>query len=202
MNYRCARVAAVASLVCAPAALGHPEYVTAFRNAYPTSTLLTRVASETGQSCYVCHHPSGSSYSKAGNCYRMALKARIDAGRTIAQALADVDPLDSDGDGVSNHDEILWVRTDLPGEVGYSPGLVGATGTDPCTTTSLVGTPVTNHAETPCRADFNHIDGVTVQDIFDFLNAWFAGSAAADFNGGGIDTQDIFDFLNAWFAGC
>jgi hypothetical protein len=42
-----------------------------------------------------------------------------------------------------------------------------------------------------------------VQDIFDFLNGWFAGAAAADFNRDGvIAVQDIFDFLNAWFAGC
>jgi hypothetical protein len=41
-----------------------------------------------------------------------------------------------------------------------------------------------------------------VQDIFDFLNAWFAGSPAGDFNGGGLTVQDIFDFLNGWFAGC
>jgi hypothetical protein len=53
-----------------------------------------------------------------------------------------------------------------------------------------------------CRADFNHDGQPAVQDIFDFLNAWFAGDARADFNGGGLDVQDIFDFLNAWFAGC
>jgi hypothetical protein len=53
-----------------------------------------------------------------------------------------------------------------------------------------------------CRADFNQSGTVEVQDIFDFLNAWFAGSASADFNGGGLAVQDIFDFLNAWFAGC
>jgi hypothetical protein len=29
-----------------------------------------------------------------------------------------------------------------------------------------------------------------------------AGSPAADMNGGGLSVQDIFDFLNAWFAGC
>ncbi len=53
-----------------------------------------------------------------------------------------------------------------------------------------------------CKADFNHTSGIAVQDIFDFLNAWFASSAAADFNGGGLDVQDIFDFINAWLAGC
>jgi hypothetical protein len=57
-------------------------------------------------------------------------------------------------------------------------------------------------AEPSCRADFNGVDGIGVQDIFDFLNAWFAGSSAADMNGDGLSVQDIFDFLNAWFAGC
>jgi hypothetical protein len=53
----------------------------------------------------------------------------------------------------------------------------------------------------PCPADFNG-GGLAVQDIFDYLNAWFAGDLRADFNGGGLAIQDIFDFLNAWFAGC
>ena len=43
---------------------------------------------------------------------------------------------------------------------------------------------------------------LSVQDIFDFLNAWFSNDSAADFNGNGLSVQDIFDFLNAWFAGC
>ena len=54
-----------------------------------------------------------------------------------------------------------------------------------------------------CTADFNGQGGVTVQDIFDFLAAWFVGNAAADINGSGsVTVQDIFDFLAAWFAGC
>ncbi len=54
-----------------------------------------------------------------------------------------------------------------------------------------------------CRADFNQVGGVTVQDIFDFLSAWFLNAPSADFNGaGGITVQDVFDFLSAWFAGC
>jgi uncharacterized membrane protein len=53
-----------------------------------------------------------------------------------------------------------------------------------------------------CRADFNG-DGLAVDDIFDFLNAWFAGDPRTDFNGvDGVTVQDIFDFLNAWFVGC
>ncbi len=55
----------------------------------------------------------------------------------------------------------------------------------------------------PCAADFNGVNGVTVQDIFDFLTAWLAGNPSADFNHiNGVTVQDIFDFLTAWLAGC
>ncbi len=54
-----------------------------------------------------------------------------------------------------------------------------------------------------CQADFNQVNGVTVQDIFDFLTAWLAGNSSADFNQvNGVTVQDIFDFLTAWLAGC
>ncbi len=54
-----------------------------------------------------------------------------------------------------------------------------------------------------CPADFDTVGGVDVQDIFGFLNAWFAGSASADFDGvDGVQVGDIFGFLNTWFAGC
>ncbi len=54
-----------------------------------------------------------------------------------------------------------------------------------------------------CPADFNGSGAVSVQDIFDFLAAYFAGESAADFNGsGGISVQDIFDYLGAYFLGC
>ncbi len=58
-------------------------------------------------------------------------------------------------------------------------------------------------AQVFCRADFNGLNGATVQDVFDFLTAWFAGDTRADINNaGGVSVQDVFDFLAAWFAGC
>ena len=57
-----------------------------------------------------------------------------------------------------------------------------------------------------CYADFNHNGVIEVQDIFDFLNAWFSGSPYTRIGGdGALPTriQDIFDFLNLWFTqGC
>ena len=56
---------------------------------------------------------------------------------------------------------------------------------------------------TCCPANYNRVNGVNVQDLFDYIGGWFAREPAADFNGvNGINEQDIFDFLTAWFAGC
>lgn len=65
---------------------------------------------------------------------------------------------------------------------------------------------IAGNTTTPCcRADYNHVNGLSVQDIFDYLAAWFAGAVNADFVGNGAGTpnvQSIFNFLGAWFAGC
>lgn len=54
-----------------------------------------------------------------------------------------------------------------------------------------------------CLADYDRSGAVNTNDIFAFLNAWFAGDAGADFDGAsGLTVQDIFSFLNIWFAGC
>jgi len=51
-------------------------------------------------------------------------------------------------------------------------------------------------------ADFNNDCAVGVQDVFDFLRAYFSGDPRADVNGvGGVTTQDVFDFLAAYFGG-
>ena len=64
----------------------------------------------------------------------------------------------------------------------------------------------TGNATSPCcYANYNKVNGVNVQDIFDFLGDWFAGSPFANVGGTGaaaaLTVQNIFDFLNDWFAG-
>ncbi|MCC6320333.1 MAG: hypothetical protein IT438_02725 [Phycisphaerales bacterium] len=77
-----------------------------------------------------------------------------------------------------------------------SPHVAGARGTtffDDITVT--VGS--------PCLADFNNSGSVTVQDIFDFLSAYFMNDLSADLNNSNsVTVQDIFDFLALYFAGC
>jgi hypothetical protein len=54
-----------------------------------------------------------------------------------------------------------------------------------------------------CRADFDGNGSRTIDDIFIFLNAWFAMDPRTDVDGiGGVNIDDIFIFINIWFAGC
>ena len=73
------------------------------------------------------------------------------------------------------------------------------------TTASSACNSGTNTASPCCYADYNKLNGVSVQDVFDFLADWFAGSLYAKVGGNGVSgslsVQDIFDFLSAWFAG-
>jgi cytochrome c peroxidase len=54
-----------------------------------------------------------------------------------------------------------------------------------------------------CAADFDASQTVTIDDVFTYLNAWFAGNARADASGdGALTIDDLFVFISAWFAGC
>lgn len=54
-----------------------------------------------------------------------------------------------------------------------------------------------------CPADWNGENGVTVQDLFDFLFLWFAGDPRADiFGNDGVGLGDLFEFLIRWFTPC
>lgn len=64
--------------------------------------------------------------------------------------------------------------------------------------------PVTFRVDTgACPADIDRAGGLNIDDLFVYLNLWFAGDARADFDRSGTrDIDDIFVYLNAWFAGC
>jgi hypothetical protein len=114
---------------------------------------------------------------------------------------------------------LRWQRNGSPlsdnlriaGSATASLSISGITGADAgsytCLATDACGGTTTSPAAALtvgcCAADFNNSGGLTIQDIFDFLNAWFAGDPRADFDHtNGLQVQDIFAFLNAWFAGC
>ncbi len=79
------------------------------------------------------------------------------------------------------------------------------TGSAACNTPVTVPGTLGNVISPCCFANYNHNATLEVQDIFDFLNDWFAGKKGAlvggDGNTGSLAVQNIFDFLNAWFAG-
>lgn len=55
----------------------------------------------------------------------------------------------------------------------------------------------------PCWADFNGVGGIGVQDVFDFLSTYFAGSIRADADrSGALGSEDLFVFLSSYFSGC
>lgn len=71
------------------------------------------------------------------------------------------------------------------------------------------GVTVTSPAQlTLCAADFNCSgsgagDGVSEQDLFDFLSAYFAGDMRADMSkNGSVSIEDVFEFLRLFFTGC
>jgi len=85
-----------------------------------------------------------------------------------------------------------------------SPVVTGSAGSYDCVVTNDCGEATSNGATLlPCISDFNCSGIISVQDIFDFLAAYFSGQPNADVNDSGvISVQDIFDFLSAYFAGC
>ncbi len=74
-----------------------------------------------------------------------------------------------------------------------------------CNTPVTVPGTLGNTTSPCCYANYNHNASLEVQDIFDFLNDWFAGKKGAIVGGNGttgtLQVQNIFDFLNSWFAG-
>lgn len=205
---RCAMpCAALTLLATAYPAAALPDYYDAWVKRYPTSTIPQRMQAAAGSVCYTCHTPP--SVSEEGTCYRIDLRSRLHQGQTIEQALAAVEWLDSDNDGVPNLVEILAARTDLPGQVGYHPGLVGPTGVSPCSSTPMV--PVSNQNETPawCYANCDQSTVAPTLNVNDFLcfqSAFASGSAYANCDGSTaepiLNVNDFLCFQSQFAAGC
>jgi hypothetical protein len=102
------RAVALASalLVVAAPALARPGYFEQFRNFYGISE------GDNLDACGVCHFRwTGTG---ARNPYGNAVEQQLYIGKTVVQALTDVEGVDSDGDGFTNGQEILTYQT-LPG---------------------------------------------------------------------------------------
>ncbi len=92
------------------------------------------------------------------------------------------------------------VCTIVPQASCNATGGAGAVFTPSVSTCNAAG----NFTTPCCIADYNKAGGLTIQDVFDFLNDFFVGSPLANVDGDGIaapSVQDIFDFLTAYFNG-
>lgn len=53
-----------------------------------------------------------------------------------------------------------------------------------------------------CRCDVNGTGGLSIDDLFIYLNLWFSNAPGSDFDGmNGTSIDDLFLFLNCWFSG-
>lgn len=56
---------------------------------------------------------------------------------------------------------------------------------------------------TCCPCNIDGVNGLEMKDVFDFLSMWLASDPKGDFNHDGVmAVQDIIDFVGAWFQGC
>ncbi len=127
MGAWCSSASAIEPLCSSASRFG--PFAEAWEAKYPLSTLPARMQALTDSDCNVCHH---SQPGVLGNCYREDLSDLFALGMSPADAIDQLDTVDSDGDGVPNGVEIMTPRAGEPGEIGYNPGLVGDTGVDPC----------------------------------------------------------------------
>jgi hypothetical protein len=119
-----------------------------------------------------------------------------------------------------------WRKGNLPIDTMLNPSAATSTlvipnagssdeGSYDCVVTSSCGSSISNAATLSlCIADFDCSGAANLDDIFIFLNAWFAGcngtqpgapclGRTCDVNGlNGVNLDDLFIFINVWFAGC
>ena len=80
-------------------------------------------------------------------------------------------------------------------------------------TSGAAGAGTLTLTQVPCPADINAVGGVTIDDLFLYINLYFnscsgqigapCNGMSADFNGvGGVTIDDLFLYMNAYFSGC
>lgn len=180
-----------------------PPYLTEWEAYYPDSTLPQRMETQFGAACFVCHSPSD--IFDPGTCYREDLHDLLDDGHSILEAIDIANDMDSDSDGFTNGEQILMPRPDLPGEVGYHPGLSGCFGTDDCGVDPSIGWTGVPETPTidPIPGDIDCNGEVNVDDLLTVLNNWGTcpdcNHCAADLNNDCfINVDDLLIVLNNW----
>lgn len=169
-------------------AQAYPSYLAAFKNRYPSTTLDTRL------SCTLCH--TSESFSNLVNCYKRDL-ANLGGAVSIDTRINALNAVDSDGDGVANGVEATTARPG--GGVGFSPGLVGTTGTDPCGANTALA--VTGVCESATDSDgdgtINCNDGCPNDPAKTTPGACGCGMADVDSDGDGVlDCVDLCPGVN------
>jgi hypothetical protein len=125
------------------------------------------------------------------------------------------DPVDLDGNG--SFDDDAYIRTFRDDRISLSNGVLAFVVEIRSAANSCGGAVKAADAvifvtlAVPCPGDFNNSGNVDADDLFDFLDAWFASNpsmpmdmnwdARVDVDGNNqIDADDLFTFLDIWFA--
>lgn len=166
----------------------HGGMVTMNNIVVSTGTALLASAEVSGQACI-------------GATATMSLSTNAPAGSIIRWCDRNGSPV---ADGVLPSGAVV---TGAHTSVMTLAGLTGAEfGDFFATVASECGAVISNRVRVSrgtCRVDIDCSGSVSVQDLFDYLRAWFMGSAMAEFDAAaGVGVQDLFEFLGAWFAGC
>lgn len=103
-------------------------------------------------------------------------------------------------------DDLNLITTGLPGIMTEArdvsdTGFIIGTAESGAGPVAVLLTPVEEPPQ--CPGDFDGQNGVTIDDLFLYINAWFTSDPAADFDGqNGVGIDDLFLYINAWFVGC
>jgi hypothetical protein len=157
----------------------------------------------TGTTCgpSTCPPASGACCLSTGACVNTQQSVCSGFGNTMFMAGATCTPNPCSQPGVCCRGTTCAIGVTQAGCT--APSGVGAKYT---TAGASSGCNAGNNAKTPCcYADFDKLNGANLDDVFIYLNAWFAGSPYCKIAGDGSATpslDDIFQYINIWFAGC